>query len=554
MKKVKYIISAAVMIFTLSMSAAAADFIFKYSDGAVVPMAAEAESGYLAPGIYTADNEEMLKAMLEQGIIEYYEPNEKFYLLDDWEIIEDPDTGDGPDTELEPVEPKPTEPEPTEPEPVEPEPVEPEPVEPEPEPDTDDYGEPNDPLYITSQRDYELGIINAVGVVNNRLYRGQGVRVGIVDSGIAPNHEDLNYENIVSRYYVTAAREPQVVESAAEDMTGHGTAVAGIIAAATNNGVGTASLAPDAELVIVRVFDDNSTSTDRIIAGLQCAMEQGCDVINLSVGIYSRLTPYNYDPPKALKEMVDRINDAGIILVAAAGNYGESTAPEPETPDAPDALMFPASYDEVISVGSVDSEGVRSHFSYSNKTLDVAAAGERVQILNYQGGYRTNSGTSFSAPYVASVAALAKQLRPEITMAEFSELLADTARDVGDEGWDKFYGYGIVDVAAMIDSLVEEENEGGLLVVGDIQRDGTSFKVAITNKGLSASRFYSFWTTDWGDGLMQANTVVVEPGETVETAFSIPSPANVSHMLWNRDTLEPVLRRRDISVDEIVQQ
>ncbi|MCH5187787.1 MAG: S8 family serine peptidase [Oscillospiraceae bacterium] len=520
MNKLRYILSAALMLFFISTSAAAADFIFKYKDDSPMLMSDDPGTGYLAPGIYTTDDEAMLKQLLRQGIIEYYEPNEFFYLIDDEIPDEEPSDEPGDIT--------------TRPQP----------------------GElPDDPYYINSQHDFEFRLMNANSVVNNNRLRGQGVKIGIIDTGIALNHEDIDYDRIVARFYVGANDNVEV--SDAEDHVGHGTSVAGVVAARTNNGLGVASLAPEADIVIVKVFDDNgSTTASRIIAGLQCALEQGCDVINLSSGIFTKgndEAAYSYTSPKLLTEMVSRLNEAGKILVAAAGNHTPSTSNAPDYVKDPDAYsppMYPASLPEVISVASVSENGERSSFSYFNSTVDVAAPGGGVTLLDRLGGYRTANGTSFSAPYIASVAALAKQIDHSLTMSQFSELLALTSRDVGEPGWDKFYGHGIVDVAALLNYMITGGELSQQLIISDIERDFFTFKVTITNIGFTECELYSLWTSDYNNSYAKnVETLTLAPGESFESTFISFPPSNVSHMVWRRDNLEPLIPRQDISIE-----
>lgn len=520
MSKLRYILSAALMLFIISTSAAAADFIFKYNDNAPMLMSGDLGTGYLAPGIYTTDDEDMLKRLLRQGIIDYYEPNEFFYLIDD-EIIEEEPNGE-PGGDFPWLQPGKT---------------------------------PDDPYYISSQHDFEFGLMNANIVVNNERLRGQGVKIGIIDTGIALAHEDIDYDRIVARFYVDASNNVEV--SDAEDQVGHGTSVAGVVAARTNNGLGVASLAPEADIVIIKVYDDDgSTTSSRIIAGLQRALEEGCDVVNLSSGIFikgNNEASYSYTPPQPLAEMVSRLNEAGVILVAAAGNHGPNTSTAPDYVKDPAAYsppMYPASIPEVISVASVSKNGEHSSFSYFNSTVDVAAPGGNVTLLNYLGGYKNANGTSFAAPYISSVAALAKQIDPSLTMSQFSELLSITSRDAGDPGWDKFYGHGIVDVAALLNYMLTDGKLSRQLIVSEIERDFFTFKVTITNIGFSECELMSLWTSDYGNSYTKnVKILTLAPGESAESTFVSLPPSNVSHMVWRKDTLEPLIPRNDIYIE-----
>ena len=221
----------------------------------------------------------------------------------------------------------------------------------------------------------------------------------------------------------------------ANDEAGHGTMVSGIIAANTNNGAGVAGVAWNAKILPVKVLDSQGSGWDSsVVAGINWAASHGARVINMSLGGAS----YNAVMHDAVKKAVAK----GIVVVAASGNE-YSSAPN-----------YPAAFPETISVGATDNNGVLTTFSSWGDTIDIAAPGWNIMstgprsltpagYLPYWGG----SGTSFSSPMVAAVAALVRNKYPSYTPAQVEARLKSTARDAGPRGIDPFYGAGVLDAA-----------------------------------------------------------------------------------------------------------
>ncbi|OIK05672.1 S8 family peptidase, partial [Bacillus sp. MUM 13] len=174
---------------------------------------------------------------------------------------------------------------------------------------------------------------------------------------------------------------------------GHGTHVAGTMAAAENN-AGVVGVAPGAKLLIVKVLDKNGSGQyEWIINGIHYAIEQKADIISMSLG-----------GPVDLPELHDAIKkavDNNILVVCAAGNDGDGK-------DATDELDYPGCYNEVISVGAVNLERRSSDFSNSNNEIDLVAPGEEILSTYKDGKYATLSGTSMATPHVSGAMALIK--------------------------------------------------------------------------------------------------------------------------------------------------
>lgn len=268
---------------------------------------------------------------------------------------------------------------------------------------------------------------------------GAGVRVGIIDSGINSSHSDLKSANIATGYNVLTDT------TNVKDSNGHGTIVAGIIAATINNSSGIAGIADGVTLVPIKCFDtDLTTSTSDVIeAIMKATYDLNCDVINLSLGSQTH--------SKALEDAVNAATNRGVIVVAAVGN--KSTSNQYST------LYYPAACDNVIGVGSISKTGTISSFSLRNPSVYVTAPGSDIISLSNttnSGIVTGKNGTSFSAPFVTALAALAKEYDASIDLPGLQALLAGTSTDYGDKGYDTYYGYGVINAGLFARTIVGE--------------------------------------------------------------------------------------------------
>lgn len=254
---------------------------------------------------------------------------------------------------------------------------------------------------------------------------GDGVRIGIIDSGVMLEHEDLVGANILAGHSYIDDNED------VSDEVGHGTFVTGVIAAQVQNGLGTAGMAPGAEIVPLKCFTSMEGQVSDVVAAIWDAVDlHGCGIINLSVGIR--------DSSDELKAAVDHAWEAGCIIAAAVGNSGSAT------------LFYPAAYDNVIGVGSVDAQLQPTWFTQRNTSVCVVAPGEGLWGLGRDGSYTQGKGTSYSCPMVTAALALAKQAAPELTPQELFSCVVLSARDLGETGFDTSYGYGLLQVEALL--------------------------------------------------------------------------------------------------------
>lgn len=265
--------------------------------------------------------------------------------------------------------------------------------------------------------------------------RGTGVTVAVIDSGVYREHPDFKQEHILD-YYDLAGTDDGV------DVW-HGTFVAGVIAAQVNNALGVDGVAPDVTILPICVTKNGGSDTALLIQAIDYAVKQGVDVINLSIG-----GKYGNE---SLKKACQDAVDAGILVIAAAGNYKSG-----ETKSSA-CYMYPASYDGVVSVSACKQDGETvsfdSSYSHFNDRVTVAAPGTGVQSLYLDGGTATKQGTSFAAPVVTAMAAMAKQRSRAIAPETFAALLCGSAVDLGEAGYDLYYGFGLADIAAFAGAL-----------------------------------------------------------------------------------------------------
>lgn len=263
-------------------------------------------------------------------------------------------------------------------------------------------------------------------------------KVCIIDTGYNLGHPDLPGTNDG----VTGQANNSAVGNWYNDGNGHGTHVAGTIAAYDNN-EGVVGVYPGVDMHIVKIFNDNGQWTyasDLIDAITQC-QNAGSNVVNMSLGGGSSST--------AERNAMQSFTDAGMLLVAAAGNDGNS------------AKSYPASYDAVMSVAAVDSNENRASYSQYNDQVEIAAPGSAVQSTYPTNTYAALSGTSMATPHVAGGAALVWSYFPQCTNNEIRSALNATAKDKGSAGRDNFYGYGLMQLADTYNYLNTNGCAGG---------------------------------------------------------------------------------------------
>jgi hypothetical protein len=218
------------------------------------------------------------------------------------------------------------------------------------------------------------------------------------------------------------------------DNDGHGTHVAGIIAAVANNGIGGSGVAPNAKILPIQVLDQAGQGDARDVAsGVRYAADNGAKVINLSLG--------GATESSSLTQAIAYANDKGALVVAAAGNGGAADKPK-----------WPASLDLTLAVTAVDQSNGATSFDQRGDYIDIAAPGANV-VSTAKGDYVTLSGTSMAAGFVAGAAALLFAAEPRVTNAQVRDILLRTATDIGDPGRDVTFGAGLINMVAALAEL-----------------------------------------------------------------------------------------------------
>jgi type VII secretion-associated serine protease mycosin len=274
-------------------------------------------------------------------------------------------------------------------------------------------------------------------VLTNQLWvhgKGKGVRVGVIDTGVDVDNKQLTGA-------VDKGGKSLVKGKPTQDEVGHGTKVAGIIAARPTSGSGFYGLAPQATIVPFKQTSEEKAGTAESLAkAISLAVDAGVKIINISQGTDA--------PPSelgTLKTAILKAAQANVLIVASAGNGGA---------DGKQKNTYPAAFEEyenVLAVAASDRNNERAAFSQSGKFVGIAAPGVDMVSTVPDGGNCVDQGTSFSAPYVAGAAALLKERHPDWKPQELIWHLEETAERVS-AGHNNYIGWGVVDpVAALND-------------------------------------------------------------------------------------------------------
>lgn len=274
---------------------------------------------------------------------------------------------------------------------------------------------PNDPLFpawFLEKIDAPNAWVTTTGNSN--------ITIAILDTGIDTTHPDLVAKLIPGRNIYNDNDDTR-------DVFGHGTPVAGIAGASSNNGIGVASVAWGCRIMPIRISDmSGMASASAIASGLNWAADHGARVANVS---------YYVTGNKTISSAARNFQSKGGVVVAAAGNYGvQETTPDDQY---------------ILTVGATDPQDVLYSYSNRGNNLDLVAPGNNTTTL-IGGLYGAGGGTSFAAPVVAGVAALMFSANPALTPAELIDLLKRNADDLGPTGWDVTFGSGRVNAARAV--------------------------------------------------------------------------------------------------------
>ena len=285
------------------------------------------------------------------------------------------------------------------------------------------------------------------------LSTGEGVIVAIIDTGIDINHSAFAGRlSSISYNSYTGQTGLQYVK----DTHGHGTHVCGIVSASLDITSGVFGVAPSVELMVIKADrSDNRFELVYLLRAINYAVENGADIINLSLG-----SAYSSGAAAIDHDTIINAVEKGVTVVCAAGNERANHA------------AYPAAYPETIAVSGL-KQGYLFDNTYSNygPEIDISAPGTAIYSTKKDGGYSYMSGTSMAAPCVTGVAALIKAFHPDYSPQQIKDTLIRTARDAGMLGRDEYYGHGVINAYAALlgaDSLFNvsyEYNDGDRAMV-----------------------------------------------------------------------------------------
>ncbi len=305
-----------------------------------------------------------------------------------------------------------------------------------------------------------------IDYANKVLGKGEGVRIGIIDSGVTIQ-KDFNPDKIEKGYnYINPTKTGNDISDLDKDVVrNHGTSVASIICSQGNNNEGIVGIAPNAVIVPLIIFQDGKAPVSNVITAIEEAVSiYDCDVLNMSISVP--------DESELLKNVIDYAEKNGVIVVASAGNDGKNKK------------RYPAAYDNVIGVGSVDKDFDVCSFSQRNEKVDIMAAGNDFTLVNSSGEYVSNQlGTSFSAPIISGFAALVKGKYPDVDVHSFLNILKAGSLDIKTLGRDIYSGFGVFDAMESVKFL---ENEKKVFVSPVFQKNG-SFNIKIFDENTSGA-------------------------------------------------------------------
>ncbi len=245
------------------------------------------------------------------------------------------------------------------------------------------------------------------------------VKIAVVDTGVDLDHPDLS-GRLVNGYNVLDPKSPP------EDDNGHGTHVAGIISADSNNGVGVAGITWFNPIIPVKVMNAKGQGGSFDIAqGIRWAVDNGANVINLSLG--------NYQPSTVMEDAIKYAIKKDVVVISAAGNDNTSQT------------SYPAAFPGVLGVAAVDYNGNRAQFSNYGDYVDVAAPGVDIPSTYANGKYAALSGTSMAAPHVTALAGLIRSINPKLKSKEVLNMITHNTQKSSQTLPNPYYGNGIID-------------------------------------------------------------------------------------------------------------
>ena len=263
-----------------------------------------------------------------------------------------------------------------------------------------------------------------------KITRGAGITVAVIDSGSGP-HPDLDANLDAGRTMFGSIDSVGAIDV---DVAGHGSHVAGIIAAVADNAIGGSGVAPQSRILPIRVLDAQGSGDSKDVSkAVRFAVDSGVKVINLSLGGSTEST--------SLTAAIQYATDRNVLVVAAAGNGAADSPPK-----------WPGASDLAVAVTAIDRNNSVTSFDQRGDYIDLAAPGASI-LSTASNDYKIQSGTSMAAAFVTGAAALLFAAQPSITAAQVRDILQRTATDIGAPGRDTTFGYGLINLVAAFAEL-----------------------------------------------------------------------------------------------------
>ena len=320
---------------------------------------------------------------------------------------------------------------------------------------------PNDPMFSQQTHLAQIRAVEAWDVTVG----AEDVIIAIVDTGVDLDHPDLE-DKIIDGWNMFEGNSDY------SDIHGHGTLVAGVVAAVSDNGTGVAGVTWDCPLLVIRTTDGYGRSSSRqLAAGILWAVAHDASVINVS------FAPLWSD--RVVRAAAQEAFNRGRLVVISAGNMGGTTTAR--------------GYSETLFVGAIGSSDQIASFSDRGPFVDLVAPGIGVRSTKLGNGYGTADGTSFAAPIVSGVAALAWSINHDLRPVTIESVILDTCIDLGTAGKDSVYGRGAIDAAAAVGQAAETS------FVPDTTPP--SLRISRPASGATISDRYTAWVTAtdrWG--------------------------------------------------------
>ncbi|MGA2435835.1 MAG: S8 family serine peptidase, partial [Bryobacteraceae bacterium] len=347
---------------------------------------------------------------------------------------------------------------------------------------------PNDPYFSSygswGQAYYDLWGLHTINAASAwDTSTGAGIVVAVVDTGIDSTHPDIAANVVPGWDFIGSTYTNPQQDNNTMDVLGHGTHVAGTIAAIGNNDIGIIGVAWQAHVMPVKALDDTGSGLDSTLApAIEYAANNGADVINASWG--------GEGSDQTIADAVNYAYNMGMVFVAAAGNS-----------DADANYFYPAGLWDVITVAASDPTDAIASFSNWGSKIDVAAPGVGILSLRAAGStlgtivgndYMVLDGTSMAAPHVSGLAALLLAKYPQYSNEDVRQAIRVSADNIGQPGFDMNFGYGRIDASAAV------AVSGALEARINSPAEGTTAQRAVTISGVAQGSGFASYKLEYG--------------------------------------------------------